>query len=991
MLKEVSVRITSLLSASLFLLVVHTVFLRGKYLIALLSIWFVSLTWSVAQSNATDDEEASATRTGIGGVLTDASTNEPLIGATVMIPPKYGAEADENGRFFIAVQPGEYLVKIRYIGYDSLDQKVKVVRNKTTTLTVALNPYTLNTVEVFADYAKFRETPVAFSTIESRQIAEELAGRDLAMLANSTPGVYASETGGGTGDARVTIRGFDDRNIAVLIDGIPVNDMENGRVFWSNWDGLGDMTERMQIQRGLGPTKLAVASIGGTMNITTRGIDSKMGGYVKQDFGNNLWLKTSVGFTTGRLKNGWALTLNGTYRRGDGWVDATDSRAFSYFVKVQKAVGKHLFTFTANGAPQWHGQRNGMRPIWLYDTTYFRKLQERAIDKPNVEEGQTLPQPVETYLQPFRRPYSNYGPRYNENWGIRYATGNPEKIITTVNYYHKPLMSLSHSWEKSDKFSLNTTAYLSFGSGGGTNFTGNTRRIDSTYWYVASPTDGQLVFDQELYDKYAPYRGQLDLDFTYRGNRQIFDLTLVNDTSQKKQTAGMLRTSINEHTWFGAITTAVWKPTNMHTLTYGADVRGYYGNRRREVYDLLGADYHVFNQDRSGYLGGNTVRRKGDLIDYLYKSQLYWTGLFAQYELRTDKLSAFVTLTGAMSISKRFSYLAPKDLVLPETTLVQVLELGAQYVYNGQTYTVNSPEARYSETNWNIFPGFTSKAGVNYNFSRHLNVYTNLGFLSQPPKFVNIYSSSNRLIRDVANETVFSTELGVGWRSRVFAANLSGYFTQWFNKPPGAPRQYQDPITELPLFFTINGMRSQHTGVEFDFAFNILKNLTLEGLVSLGDWRYQSAKTVFLENEQGILLDSVSFSAKGVKVGDAAQTQLGASIRYEPIKGLYIKPRITYFADYYAEFDPFNLKTTGPDANRNSWVMPAYFLVDLHAGYSLKFGKKYILAFNGSILNLLNDRTYITDAQNGTYFDPGSALVYMGQGLRFNMGVKFSF
>lgn len=76
--------------------------------------------------------------------------------------------------------------------------------------------------------------------------------------------------------------GFDQRNIAVMVDGVPVNDMENGQVYWSNWDGLGDITKSMQVQRGLGASKLAVTSVGGTMNIITKGIDQKLSEVLKR-------------------------------------------------------------------------------------------------------------------------------------------------------------------------------------------------------------------------------------------------------------------------------------------------------------------------------------------------------------------------------------------------------------------------------------------------------------------------------------------------------------------------------------------------------------------------------------------------------------------------------------------------------------------------------------------------------------------------------------
>ena len=54
-----------------------------------------------------------------------------------------------------------------------------------------------------------------------------------------------------------------------MINGMPVNDMENGAVYWSNWAGLSDITSAMQVQRGLGASKLAIASVGGTINVVT--------------------------------------------------------------------------------------------------------------------------------------------------------------------------------------------------------------------------------------------------------------------------------------------------------------------------------------------------------------------------------------------------------------------------------------------------------------------------------------------------------------------------------------------------------------------------------------------------------------------------------------------------------------------------------------------------------------------------------------------------
>ena len=65
-----------------------------------------------------------------------------------------------------------------------------------------------------------------------------------------------------------------------MVNGMPVNDMENSSVYWSNWAGLSDVTSAMQVQRGLGSSKLAIASVGGTINILTKSSDRKEGGSV---------------------------------------------------------------------------------------------------------------------------------------------------------------------------------------------------------------------------------------------------------------------------------------------------------------------------------------------------------------------------------------------------------------------------------------------------------------------------------------------------------------------------------------------------------------------------------------------------------------------------------------------------------------------------------------------------------------------------------------
>jgi len=281
----------------------------------------------------------------VRGSVIDASTSEPLIGATIIYGKGMGAVTDIDGNYSFEINEGERNLTVSYVGYQQLSKRINVNKNSSV-FNFRLKTLLLNEVQVSADLAKERETPVAFSSIPIKKITEELASQDIPMILNSTPGVYATQSGGGDGDARITIRGFNQRNVAVMIDGIPVNDMENGWVYWSNWFGLDAVTSNIQVQRGLGASKLAIPSVGGTMNILTKGTGNKPGGSIKQELGSFGKLRTSIGYNTGKLQNGWGLTLAGSYKQGNGFVDETSSQGFFYYTKIQKELGKHILSFS---------------------------------------------------------------------------------------------------------------------------------------------------------------------------------------------------------------------------------------------------------------------------------------------------------------------------------------------------------------------------------------------------------------------------------------------------------------------------------------------------------------------------------------------------------------------------------------------------------------------------------------------------------------------
>lgn len=130
----------------------------------------------------------------------------------------------------------------------------------------------------------------------------KLGNQEFPEVLKTTPGVWATKDGGGYGDSKINMRGFQAANVAVMINGVPVNDMEWGGVYWSNWAGLSDVTSSMQTQRGLGASIVSTPSVGGTINIITKSLDAKKGGSVWYGMGNDGLHQEGVSFSTGLMK-----------------------------------------------------------------------------------------------------------------------------------------------------------------------------------------------------------------------------------------------------------------------------------------------------------------------------------------------------------------------------------------------------------------------------------------------------------------------------------------------------------------------------------------------------------------------------------------------------------------------------------------------------------------------------------------------------------------
>ncbi|MCF0196451.1 MAG: carboxypeptidase-like regulatory domain-containing protein, partial [Bacteroidaceae bacterium] len=479
---------------------------------------------------------------------------ETVIGATVTVKgAELNAMSNIDGDFTLDVGGRGKTIVLTCVGYKPIELSVSGDKNFGEII-MKEEVAELNDVTVNSQIAVARKTPVAASTITTEFIEERLGTKEFPEVLKSTPGVHANKVGGGFGDSEIYMRGFDNSNIAVMINGVPMNDCESQTVYWSNWAGLSDVTRYMQTQRGLGASKVSAPSVGGTINIITKGLEAKRGGSFTYAHGNDGMNKIMFNVSSGMTKNGWAFTLLGARTWGNGYIQGTDYVAYNYFANISKRINdSHQLSLTVTGAPQDHYQRASK-----YGALTIQGWK-------NVEKVYGV---------------KNY--RYNPTYGF---DQNGQRYSGDRNVYHKPQISLNHIWQIDDRSNLSTVLYCSIGRGYGYSGQGNGQ---AWTWRGKSGTSS-----------YTDFRGASNGELlnTFRNNDGTFNYGAFQEINATcaNGSAYIMTQSKNYHQWYGGISTYSIDFTPELSFYAGLDLRYYKGTHTNDIMDLMGGKYYIDN------------------------------------------------------------------------------------------------------------------------------------------------------------------------------------------------------------------------------------------------------------------------------------------------------------------------------------------------------------------------------------------------------------
>ena len=862
---------------------------------------------------------AAFSQTTVTGTVIDSESNDPLAGANVVeTGTTNGAITDFDGNFTLETTGKTGTLTISYIGYSIENVPFKIVNGTVNlgTVKITVDSDALEEVVVVGrgiiDLARDRQTPIAVSTISTAEIQAKAVGNvEFPEVMKSTPSVYVSNQAGGFGDSQMFLRGFDQTNTAFLLNGQPINGMEDGNIYWSNWSGMSDVANAVQVQRGLGSSKLAISSVGGTVNIVSRAAGRKEGGFARFMTGNDSYFKGTLSYDSG-LKGKWAYSfLFDHWQAHRKYSDGTAGQGQNYFVGIGYVPNdRHSFNFLLTGAPQFH------------DQNFSKSLED----------------------------YELHGKRYNDNSGFL----DGERYTLRRNYYHKPIANLNWDWNISDKTTLSSVLYASWGRGGGTGPAGSSRNI---------------IEDS---------KGEVDFDAIVENNIAGAD----NGIGSYGQGSLTRRMSVNNHNWYGFLTNLESAVSDNFTFNLGLDTRMYKGNHWYQMNNLLGLQGYAENQNYADrgpdYIINETFEAnpwaalfksadEGQRFNYDYSENINYIGGFGQAEYKLDNFSAFVQ--GAVSTQ---SYQREGRASGKEIEGVNGL---------GKSEKINKL-------------GYNVKGGMGYSFIENNTIFANAGYYSRQPFLDNVFSdirNSNYILEgenEVDNEEILGLEVGYRLRAGAFSLDLNGYYTKWGNRflsgsfEPAIPDS-EDPVERVDRYTRYTNITQIHKGFEFEGKYRYSSAFMLRAFGSIGNWKYDGESPYETrDNETNESLRKGEVDLSGTKVGNAPQTSFGFGFKYNVFGGLSVDADYNIYTDLYGFVDAEDVVDSALRGEvYQAERLPAYSVLDAGITYKFDFGG-----------NNFTVRANCYNATNEMYLGQKDSFgYYYGNGRTWNASVRYDF
>lgn len=870
----------------------------------------------------------------VKGNVSDSFSANPISGATITIDgASIEQTTDENGDFVLQNVPvGDQLVKIQMNSYEIQSYPVTVTENKTVDL---------GSVLMYKD--EVEQNDLSVISLSDDELSDDEGGADnTAGLLQASRDVFSSTAAYEFSSTFFRARGYNSENGKLLINGIEMNKIYNGRPQWSDWGGLNDVMRNQTLSNGLAPSEYTFGGLGGSNNINMRASELRSGGRVSYASSNRSYIgRVMASYTAPMNEKGWAYSVLASRRYGnEGYNDATLYDSNSFFVSLEKKINdKHSLNLTAFYTPNRRGKSSSST----------------------------------------QEVYDLGGRTYNSYWG--YQDGN--KRNSRVREIEEPVFMLNHYWDISDKTTLNTNIAYQTGKIGNS-------RLDYGGTSIITDTSGNDFIvgggsnpDPTYYQKLPSYQlregslanaylsqqefendGQINWSSLYAANLSSGNsvYALYEDRNDDTQTTfnTIFRTELNDNIDLNA--SVSYRSLTSKNFANMLDLLGGNGYLNVDSYAVSSTDGISPIVDptiaQNDLNNPNRLVQEGEKYKYNFEIDANIFDAFAQAQFKYNKVDFYVA--GKLS--------------------------STNYQRNGLYLNGRFQDNSFGKSKKVEFTNFSAKGGLTYKISgRHLLDF-NVGYLTKAPSVRNTFANSrenNVIVNDgnIDDEKITTADASYIIRTPKIKGRLTGYYTQF------------EDATEISFFYidgvsggnetsdfvqeVVTGLDKRNIGLELGIEYQITPTIKLKGAAAIGEYIYnENAENVRIYSDEYSdgYNDFGEASLKNYHVSGGPQKAVSVGFEYRDPDFWWFGATTNYFSNGYVDISPilrtenFSIDPSLPNTQQFNDYDPVlakellkqeqfddYFLVNAVGGKSWKINDNYI-GFFATISNILNTK-----------------------------------
>ena len=864
--------------------------------------------------------------TGVTGKIIDSKTLKPIESAIASIQNTNLSQiTDAGGKFSITnVVAGKQLLLVKSNGYRDLLIQIELIEGEI-----------LELGDISLEEDLTQEKLYGLITLSENDLSDDNSGSEsTAGMLQASKDVFLQAAAYNFGQARFRVRGLDNKYASVMINGIVMNKVANGRPQYNDWGGLNDATRNQEFTNGSAASDYTFGGIAGTQEINTRASVYRPGTRISYlNTNTNYSSRTMATHASGMNANGWAYVFSAGRRWAqDGYYEGTSYDANSLFASIERKLNDNQsLNFTAIYAQNKRGKSS-----------------------PNTAELSDLS-----------------GVKYNSYWG----TQEGEKRNSRIKETEEPLFMLSHFWKINPETNLTTTVSYQIGHIGNS-------RIDYTKADNPDPT---------YYRKLPSYYSNSFFDGVYTGNTPEnianTEATRVNFLSNSQLNWGEIY-RVNQENLTNGSRFVLYEDrndeniatfnTNLSTqisenvlMTAGVNYAQSLTKNFKNMLDLLGGNFYTDistfglteNQQQSDLNNPFKTVGKNDHYGYNYNIDAKKLDVFTQFKFIYNKVDFYLAQTFSHSSYQRDG------------------------LYKNGYYPTNS----FGKSKKMIFDNFGFKGGLTYKLTGRNFIDFNGIYMTKAPSTKDVFPNSrvnNSATEGITSETIRGVDLSYIVKAPKFKARFTGYFSETLNATD-INFYYADAVSNSGngafVSEVVTGMNKKNMGIEAGLEYQLTSTVKVTGVAAYGDYTITNNPNVRLTNDaSSTVINYGETKLAGLKQSGMPQKAYSVGIEYRAPKFWWISLNANYLSDnyldvssikrtdnFYTNIDNAGLTIDQPlaDSYLKQEKFDSFYLFNLIGGKTWRIKGKTLGLF--AVANNIFDLTYKTggfeQSRNATY------------------------